>query len=282
MRDLANIDLSSLVAGIQWWQLVVAIVVVVVGWVIGHFARKGVVAVFTRAQALPDVYALPVARLVEYLIIALAIGLGLAVLGANIQPLLAVVIIVAVIAVLVLRGTADNFAASVLIQSRHPVREGDEIQVETPAGAVIGTITELNARSVILVTTDGRTVHVPNAKLLGDAVVNHTSHGARRSEVEVRLARSAGEAVDELLSRLSETAAGASGVHTRENVRALPIGVSPERLTAIVQFWHHPAHAVPVTANVVRALAADFADRRVEAIVTSARTAPALTPPEKL
>ena len=73
-------------------------------------------------------------RFTQYTLLLLGIGIGLAFLGANVQPLLAVVIVVLVVVVLVLRGVADNFAASVIIQSRKQVVVGEEITVEGPDG----------------------------------------------------------------------------------------------------------------------------------------------------
>lgn len=254
--------------GIEWWQVAIALIVAIAGWIVGHFARKGVFAVMQRSHGL-ELYAITAGRITEYLIVAVGLGLALAILGANIQPLLAVVIIVAVVGVLVMRGTADNFAASVLIQSRHPVREGDEIQVDTPGGAMTGIVTELNSRSVVLVTYDGRTVHVPNAKLLSDSVVNHSAQGVRRSQVQVRLARAADEPIDGLMKRLLATTIAVDGIRDPENAAVRPTGVSPERLTALLLFWHESTQSAVVTADVVTALATDFADRGVEAVVTS-------------
>lgn len=268
VRHLANVDLTTLLTGIQWWQLIVAVIVMIVGWILGRFTRKAVLALFARAPSLPQAAAYPAARIGEYLVVALGIGVALAILGANIQPLLAVVIIVAVVAVLVLRGTADNFTAGVLIQSENPVRIGDEIQVDTPGGAVVGTVTELTARAVILLAADGRTVVVPNAKLLGDSVVNHTLHGARRSEIQIRLPRSDGEAIDDLLSRVVEATAAVPGVQAPAP-RTLATAVLQGKVTAVVQFWHDPAQGVVVRSDVVRALATAFADRGVEATVMS-------------
>src|SRR4030095_2421968 len=111
-----------------------------------------------------------IGRFVQYTLLLLGIGVGLAFLGANVQPLIAVVVIVLVIVVLVLRGVADNFAASVIIQSRKPVVVGDEITVEGPDGkALTGIIVELNSRAVVFETFDGRTAHVPNGKLLAES-----------------------------------------------------------------------------------------------------------------
>ncbi|MEN8601892.1 mechanosensitive ion channel family protein [Microbacterium rhizosphaerae] len=269
MRHLANVDLATLLAGIQWWQLIVAITVMVVGWILGRLTRRAVLALFARAPGLPRAAAYPTARIAEYLVVALGIGIALAILGANIQPLLAVVIIVAVVAVLVLRGTADNFTAGVLIQSENPVRIGDEIQVDTPGGAVVGTVTELTARAVMLLAADGRTVVVPNAKLLGDSVVNHTLHGLRRSEIQFRLPRVDGEAIDDLLSRVAEAAAAVPGVQAAPAPQTLANTVLQGKVTGVVQFWHEPTRGVVVRSDVVRALATAFADRGVEATVMS-------------
>ena len=112
------------------------------------------------------------------------------------QPLLVLAVVLAVVAVLVLRGVADNFAAGVVIQASKPIDVGHEIQVEGPDGRPItGVVTDLNSRTVVLETYDGRTVHVPNAKMVQDPIVNHSARGLRRSEVQVRTARG-GSAVD--------------------------------------------------------------------------------------
>ena len=81
--------------------------------------------------------------------------------------------------VLALRGIADNFAASVVLQARHPIALGDEIE----SGDFVGVVTELNGRSVVIRTVDGRTVHVPNGEILQERLVNNSTHGARRSEI---------------------------------------------------------------------------------------------------
>ncbi|MDR2998201.1 MAG: mechanosensitive ion channel family protein [Microbacterium sp.] len=273
-------DISAQFAGVQWWQLVVAVIVGILGWIAAHFARKGMAALLSRVPNVPEAYVQPVARGVEYLVIAFGIGLALAILGANIQPLLAVVILVGVVVVLVLRGTADNFASSVMIQSRRTVQVGDIVQVDTPDGAITGTVTELNARAVILVSSDGATVHVPNAKLLSDSVVNLSSHGRLRSQVQVRLERREDDTVDALLSRLTGVAGTASP--SISDPAATVQAVSPERVIATVRFWHPPADGLSATSEVVRALSDAFHAEKREATVSSAGAPAPLTPPDSV
>lgn len=262
-----------------WWRVLIAILIVVAGWIVSRFAKRGVLALIHRAPGISDTVAALAARVTGYAIVLLAFGVGLALLGANVQPLLAIVIIVAAILILVLRGVADNFAAGVLIQARRPVKLGDEIVIDSPDGVLIGTITELNARSVVMLTRDGRTAHVPNARILQDVIINDSEHGARRSRVQVR-AESTDVGLESLLDVVREAVSSVAGVHTREHVRTLVVTTSDERTTVDVRFWHHPLHGVEVSSDVVRAVAAALKDSGIKATVTSDPGAPPLIPPD--
>ncbi|KRA25353.1 hypothetical protein ASD65_13660 [Microbacterium sp. Root61] len=269
-------DFSQFVPdSVDWWNVVLALIVVIVGWILSRLARRGVLALAHRAKGISESMAQFASRFASYTVILLAIGVGLALMGANVQPLLAMVIILAVVIVLVLRGIADNFAAGVIIQTRHPVKVGDEIQIEALDGVLAGTVIELNSRSVVFVTVDGRTVHAPNSMMLSNPIVNDSTHGARRSEVHVRTERG-DRSVEELMTVLTDAAASVDGVHQREHPRGLATAVSPDRLTARLQYWHHPLHAVPVTADVVVAVAAALETGGLKAVVTS--VTPPLTP----
>ena len=265
-------------SSITWWQLLLAVIAVVAGWISSRFAKKGVTALMERVPNATPAITRFAARFVQYTLLLLGIGVGLAFLGANIQPLLAVVIAIAIVGVLVLRGVADNFAASVLIATRRPIVVGEQITVEGPDGELMsGTIIELNSRSVVLLTADGRTVHVPNAKLLGDALVNDSRHGALRSAVQVRVER-AGASVDDIVKTLVDAATAVDGVHEIPVVAVVVTAVSPERIVGSVQFWHQPADGVTVTSAVVRALAAALADGHGASVVSSQLPAAPLTP----
>lgn len=272
-------DLEDIVpADLDWWRVLLALVVAVATWILSRYVRRGLTALLRRAPGVTEVVGTVIGRVAGYATLVLGLGIALALLGANIQPLLAVVFILGVIAVLVLRGVADNFAAGVLLQARHTVRVGDEIVIDGIDGPLAGTVTELNSRAVILLTVDGRTVHMPNARLLSAPVVNDSAHGARRSEVQVRVQRFTDR--EEVLSLLIDAASSAEGVHHRETVRALVLSIGGERLTARVQFWHHPLHGAPVTAAVVVAVADALTAAGWTGTVTSTPGAPPLVPPD--
>ena len=104
------------------------------------------------------------------------------------QPVLTAVILLSVVATLALHGIADNFAAGVIIQTRRPIQIGDDIDVLDHSGIVH----EINGR-VRHHGGVGRQAdtHPQQHASSANPLVNHTSHGLRRSEVEVGLLRSA-------------------------------------------------------------------------------------------
>lgn len=274
-------DLSGFLQtqSIEWWNVLLAVIAIILGWLLSRFARKGVAAVLHRVKGVSESLVLVASRVVGYAILLFGIGVALALLGANVQPLLAMVIIIAVVLVLVLRGVADNFAAGVLIQTRRPIEVGDEVAIEALDTTLEGTVRELNSRTVVVATHDGRTVHVPNLQVMQNAIVNDSAHGARRSELQVRLDRGR-RTVEELSSVLVDAASGVEGVHSREPARVLVTSVSAERVTAQLQFWHGPRAAPAIVSDVVLAVAAALESAGVAGTVTSQHPAAPLTPPD--
>jgi len=266
--------------GLSPWQIVLAVLSVLIGWLLSRFARKGVLKLTKRTPGISDSVAQLAARFTQYGLLLVGIGVGLAFLGANVQPLLAMTAIAVVVLILVLRGVADNFAAGVLIQSRQSVKIGEEIEIEGPNGPIRGIVQELNGRAVILSTVDGRTVHVPNAALLTGVLVNDSRHGARRSPVDIRVARSDGVDLDEVVAIVSHAASEVEGVHAREHPGVSFASVSPTRWMLTLRIWHHPLHGTTVMSATVRSVADALESAGVKAVVTPRQGPPPLVAPE--
>ncbi|MGI9821953.1 mechanosensitive ion channel family protein [Agromyces sp. Marseille-Q5079] len=264
----ASLDLDA-------WSITAIVVTMLATWLLAWLARKGVRRVVERVPALTEGVKVLAVRLTGYAIWLLGIGIALTFLGASIQPVLAIAVIVGVVLVLVLRGVADNFASGVVIQTRHPFALGDEIA----SGDVVGVVVESNARAVVLRTTDGRIVHVPNSTVLREPLFNNSVRGARRSEVEVRLTDTASADRAEVRATLASAATGAEGVHHREPITVLPVTIGPGRSVYRVQFWHHPLRGATVTAAVVDALGDALAVHGHVGVVTSDPPPPALAGP---
>lgn len=259
------------------WDLLWAVLSGVAGWVASIFVARSMGKLLSKTPNMTETLSAALVRTVKYSIVLLGVGIGLSFLGASMHPIIAITIIIAVVMVLALRGIAENFAAGIVLQTRHPVKLHDELEID----GIVGTITELNARSIVLHTTDGRTVHVPNGKLLSDPIVNHSERGARRSKVQVRIPTGP-DPLPPILAMLEQAASEVPGIHTREPAHAIAIAIGPDRTIIEVRFWHHPLKSAPRTSDVTIALADALREAGILGVVTSDPGIPPYIVPDRM
>lgn len=229
------------------WDVLLAVLTLLATWLATRYARRAALAATARIKGMHPQVREALVRAVRYLVLLAGIGVALGFLGAQTQPILTVVVVVGIVVVLTVRGLADNFGAGVVLQTRMPVAVGDEMAF----GPWVGIVKELNNRTVILETYDGVRVHVPNSAVISEPLVNGSALGARRSEVEVRLADlRPGEADDVLLP----TVAAVPGVLTAPAPDVLHVAADALRSTLRLRFWHGPTDGAAVSSAVVAAL----------------------------
>ncbi|MEI5675702.1 MULTISPECIES: mechanosensitive ion channel family protein [unclassified Nocardioides] len=245
--DVPVVGLDLSVSSVLWGAAIAVATALV-----ARYAARATLHLGHRVQGVADDLALQAARVVRYFVILVGAGVVLAILGAPVQPLLAAVLLVVGAAFLMLRGIADNFGAALVIQTRHPVRLGDLVE----SGGHRGHVADLNSRSVVLAALDGRTVHIPNRMFMDEPLVNHSTRGAVRSEVQVRIAHpEPGPATGEALVA---TAAGVRGVLPSPAPHVLLVAVDADRVTYALRFWHHPDAGPQVASHVTAALHQDL------------------------
>jgi len=77
-----------------------------------------------------------------------------------------------------LSGTMQNFAGGVMILLFRPYKIGDYIQAQGQEG----TVKSIQIFSTVLVTSDNRTIYVPNGGLSNNIIVNFNNQDMRRIE----------------------------------------------------------------------------------------------------
>ncbi len=82
---------------------------------------------------------------------------------------------------LALQGSLSNFAAGVLMIIFRPIAVNDFIE----GAGVTGTVEEIKIFTTTLITPDNKTIFIPNAKLMGDNIINYTTRGTRRVDVSI-------------------------------------------------------------------------------------------------
>src|SRR5690606_20374777 len=88
--------------------------------------------------------------------------------------------IIGLVVGIALKDLSANFIAGVGLVMRRPVRVGDLVQTQGFAGLVQA----VEWRATVIHSLDGRTVFVPNRKIYEEPLINFTTRGARRVELE--------------------------------------------------------------------------------------------------
>lgn len=266
---------TDLVSGedLDGWHVVLAVAAVAAGWILGRLAERTVRRMLARVQGINEDLRQLAARVTKYFTWMLGLGIALSFLGASVQPVLATSLLVCAVAVLALRGIADNFAAGVVIQTRRPIQLGDEVEVL----GHLGTVQVINGRSVVLETSDGTVVHVPNSKVLQNPLVNNSVVAHRRSDIEVRTAWT--DDIAELQDVIARSLDGLDELLAEPAPSVRVTGTDPARITLLVRVWHPPSRQAPATSSGVIAIAIALRGRNIDATVIAPPPDAPLTPP---
>ena len=122
------------------------------------------------------------ASLVRNIVLILGAIAVLEQLGVKTTSILAAVGAASLAVGLALQGALSNVAAGVMILLFRPYRVGDIVET---AGR-IGQARSIDLFVTELATLDNLKVVIPNAKVFGDVIVNHTFHDRRRADTVFR------------------------------------------------------------------------------------------------
>ena len=128
-----------------------------------------------------------IASMVRYVILLIGFIAVLQQLGVKTTSIVAVLGAASLAVGLALQGALSNVAAGVMILLFRPYRVGDIIET----GGKKGTVRALDLVITELATADNLKIVIPNNKVFGDVIVNHSHHPQRRVDVTFRVPASA-------------------------------------------------------------------------------------------
>ena len=156
-------------------RVLAAFAVFIVGRWLASRARKALRQALSKTAMAPSMTRL-LLLLVYYGILLLTLILALALVGFPITALLTGSLIIVVILGIALQQSIANLAATIVFMLFQPFKLGELIK----ANNVLGTVTEIQFFSTVLVTGDNMEVTIPNAKIQGDTLWNYTRLGKLR------------------------------------------------------------------------------------------------------
>jgi len=168
------------------------------------------------------------------MILLLATSIALEVLGFGLGPIL-VLILVLIVGLLLLRPLMTNLSSGLLLQVRGALQAGDLVKTN----GMVGIVHEINSRSVVIATSNGRRVHVPNTEVLDGTIENYTSLGRRRSTIEFMVDRSAD--IDGVITAVTRSLEPAEHVLGDPAPRVLIDRVIASSIVLRCDVWHDPS-----------------------------------------
>ena len=180
------IDVSDIVDAndVTGRDVVTALLIIAVSLLIAFAAKRLIYKWLSSVEGLPEAARESLSRMTGYLIALIGVLIALPYLGFQSQPVLLILLVVAVLIFFASRPLLESFTAGLIIQARGPFGVGDLIQ----HGDYLGTVKETNGRTTIIVTPDGQTVAIPNISMLKAPITNLSEEGARRTTVNVGVA----------------------------------------------------------------------------------------------
>jgi len=128
-----------------------------------------------------------VAALARNAVLLLGIIAVLQQLGVKTTSIVAAISAASLAVGLAMQGTLSNVAAGVMLFLFRPYRVGDIIET----GGRTGRVVALDLFLTELATLDNLKIVVPNSKVFGDVIVDHSTHRKRRADVSFHIPASA-------------------------------------------------------------------------------------------
>lgn len=178
MEELINqLDINQyLPAALNWsTNILLAIVILLFGlWVAGR-VHKAICKLGEKYERLDNTLFRFLGSLARYIILAFVVIAVLNRFGVETTSIVALLGAAGLAVGLALQGTMSNLAAGVMLLIFRPYKVGDFVD----AAGKFGKITEIDLFTSIMQTFDNQHIIIPNSKIWGEQIINHSHYEIR-------------------------------------------------------------------------------------------------------
>lgn len=215
----------------QGLNLVVAVVIIIAGWMAAGWAARAVRRLMARSSRIDQTLTPVVASLLRYLILIATLIAVLDRFGVQTASLLAVLGAAGLAIGLALQGTLSNVAAGFMLLMLRPFRVGDVVEV---AGQT-GTVREIGLFATILVSYDGVWRQLPNGTVWSSAIINYSREPRRMMDIAITLDHE--DDIDAAIALIRDTMAAEPRLLADPAPAVLVANFGPESIQLSVRAW---------------------------------------------
>lgn len=146
---------------------------------------------------------------------------------------------------LALQGSLSNFAGGVLLLIFKPYKVGDTIEVLGQTG----TVKEIQIFNTILLTSDLKTIILPNGAVSNGTIINYTKYGILRGDVHVTV--SAVNDIDKVKALLIEALLSHEHILKNPWPEVAAVKIADDAVTLSIKPYALPSHFSSVNSDVV-------------------------------
>lgn len=215
-------------------NILVAIVVFIIFWIIAKFSRR-VIKNFTKRKQSRNL-GLVLARLSQGLIILVGAFIALAIVIPSFKPgdLVQLLGVSGVAVGFAFRDILQNFLAGILILITEPFVINDQIIFKD----FEGTVENIQTRATTIRTYDGRRIVIPNAELFTNSVTVNTAFDKRRLQYDVGIGY--GDDIEEAKQIILDVLRSTQDVLQDPAPEALVVDLAGSTINIRARWWINP------------------------------------------
>ncbi len=165
-------------------NVLIAILILLVGLWIAKRVQNLIIKLSKKSPHLDDTLFKFLASIAKFVIMAFTFIAVLNRFGVETTSIVALLGAAGLAVGLALQGAMSNMAAGVMLMLFRPYKVGDFVD----AGGKFGNVEEIDLFTTILQTFDNQQIIIPNGKIWGEQIINHSHHPVRGVDMKFNVA----------------------------------------------------------------------------------------------
>lgn len=221
-------------------RLGLALLVLVIGWIVIGFMRRGMNGILTMRSIDPTVgnFLGSVAGIALKVMLLLSVA---GMVGVEVTSFIAILSAATLAIGMALKGTLSNFAGGVSVMIFRPYKVGDFIE----GGGHSGSVKEIQIFNTVLTTGDNRTIIIPNNAIATGSLVNFSTQSTRRVQIDVGIGYE--DDIDKARDIVMNLLAADGRIHTDPEPMVVVGALGASSVDLVIRFWVDAADFWPTT-----------------------------------
>jgi small conductance mechanosensitive channel len=229
-------------------NVVGAIAILVVGWVVAGWVERMVRSSTKRNQRLDATLVTVMARIARWGVLVFTLIAVLDRFGVQTTSLVALLGAAGLAIGLALQGALANVAAGVMILGLRPFRIGDAVDI----GGSMGVVEDVGLFATQMRTFEGVPVFMPNGRIWGNEIKNFSR--AERRRIDLTVGVGYGDDLDHALATLRAVVAAEPRVLADPEPLVKVNGLGDSSVDLLVRVWTLPADFLATQMDLTKAI----------------------------